>query len=292
MKYFFFTNSSDKNDPVTLPFYSRRSKGPGAEEGAVTVDVLLGDRVIETADGPEFLGTAALMESKLCRKGNKLCLYDGEKIYQFPMGEIVGIRKINQGIPAAGWNKKKSPKEKRYQQAGVMLFRDSFYGLKFFYAIEFLHGGEQYRLLFPAYELQKIREMTTQMTLEESGSISDEIRPSYYWKIPKNAGSFFSPYADVTFRARHPVAYWIIISIGITALLLPGILVLFFTIRIPGSNYNAVLLLGFAGGFVVGLGLFNLVAAWLHQYLGHIFTIICLLAGAGMITATFLVLLH
>ena len=67
---------------------------------------------------------------------------------------------------------------------------------------------------------------------------------------------------------------------------------LFFMIRIPGSNYNAVLLLGYAGGFVVGLGLFNLVAAWLHQYLGHIFTIICLLAGAGMITATFLVLLH
>ena len=232
------------------------------------------------------------MESTIYREGNEFCLSDGETVYRFPLGEVLGIRKIDQGIPAAGWNKAQSPKEKCYQKAGVMLFRDACYGLKFFYAVEFLHGGEQYRLLFPAYELQKIRDMTTQMNLEDAETGSDQINPRFYWGFPKNAGSYFSPFSDVAFRARHPIAYWILITIAITALLLPAILVLFFALRIPGSSNNAILLLGFAGGFVVGLGLFNLVAAWLRQYLGHVFTIICLLAGAGMIAAAFMVLLH
>ena len=41
-------------------------------------------------------------------------------------------------------------------------------------------------------------------------------------------------------------------------------------------------MLGLAGAFVVGVGLFNLVAAWIHQYLGHLLTAACLLGGTGL----------
>jgi hypothetical protein len=41
-------------------------------------------------------------------------------------------------------------------------------------------------------------------------------------------------------------------------------------------------ILGLIGSFTVGIGLFNIVAAWIHQYLGHLLTAICLLGGTAL----------
>ena len=46
--------------------------------------------------------------------------------------------------------------------------------------------------------------------------------------------------------------------------------------------------LGVAGGFVTGVGLFNLVGAWLHQYLGHVFTLLCVGGGTLMMAVSLL----
>ena len=41
-------------------------------------------------------------------------------------------------------------------------------------------------------------------------------------------------------------------------------------------------MLGYVGTFIVGIGLFNIVAAWIHQYLGHLLTAVCLLGGTAL----------
>ena len=60
-----------------------------------------------------------------------------------------------------------------------------------------------------------------------------------------------------------------------------------FVIPAPNSPW---LMLGCLGSFVFGVGLFNIVAAWLHQYLGHTVTAVCLSLGALMVAASCLIL--
>jgi len=78
--------------------------------------------------------------------------------------------------------------------------------------------------------------------------------------------------------------------IGGTALLLPMLVLIAITqFVIPAPN-SPWLMLGCLGSFVLGVGLFNIVAAWLHQYLGHAVTVSCLLTGAAMVAVSCLIL--
>ena len=116
------------------------------------------------------------------------------------------------------------------------------------------------------------------------------IKPIFNRKLPKHAASYFSMDSDERFKREHPKAYPLLAFIGGTALLLPMlslIAVTQFVIPAPNSPW---LMLGCLGSFVFGVGLFNIVAAWLHQYLGHAVTIVCLLLGAWMVAASCLIL--
>ena len=61
-----------------------------------------------------------------------------------------------------------------------------------------------------------------------------------------------------------------------------------FVSRVPGAIDNRWAILGVAGGFVMGIGLANLVAAWQQQYLGHLVTIASFLAGGAMMAVSWL----
>ena len=50
---------------------------------------------------------------------------------------------------------------------------------------------------------------------------------------------------------------------------------------------NGVVMLGYAGSIMIGIGLFNVMAAFVHQYLGHKMTIICLGGGSFLIVLTY-----
>ena len=73
--------------------------------------------------------------------------------------------------------------------------------------------------------------------------------------------------------------------------MLPVILYVAYTLFINPAPNEWTLMLGFAGAFIVGVGLFNIVAAWIHQYLGHFVTLFCILGG-GALTALSLFLLY
>ncbi len=114
--------------------------------------------------------------------------------------------------------------------------------------------------------------------------------PVFNKKFPKNAKQFFSPISDDEYKAQHPLAFKVLIAIGITVLLLPTILfVIVCDSKDAGSGW---MLLGLAGSFIMGIGLFNIVAAWLGQYLGHMVTFVCLLGGGSLVTISSLLLFN
>lgn len=126
-----------------------------------------------------------------------------------------------------------------------------------------------------------------------------KMKPKFQSKVPKNAAEYFNPKADESFKRLHPVGYYILIAIGLTALLLPQILYAVYILLIDPIEQirpDVTLLDGFLfftgwfGCLIFGVGLFNIVSAWIHQHLGHKLTIICSLLGGAMVTLSLLFL--
>lgn len=69
-------------------------------------------------------------------------------------------------------------------------------------------------------------------------------KPVFNKEFPKSAKHFFSPISDDEYKAQYPLAYKILIAIGITVLLLPMILfVIVCDSKDAGSGW---MLLGFS----------------------------------------------
>ena len=88
----------------------------------------------------------------------------------------------------------------------------------------------------------------------------------------------------------HPKLYIPLTCLAIFAFFLPMLGFPFSALSIYHNDTNAWIFLGLGGGFLVGVGLFNIVGAWLEQYLGHWVTILCLVLGGAMMAASWLLL--
>jgi hypothetical protein len=116
------------------------------------------------------------------------------------------------------------------------------------------------------------------------------IKPVFNRSMPKHAASYFSMDSDERFKREHPKAYPLLVFLGGAALLLPMLSLIVITQFIWLAPNSAWIMLACLGSFVFGVGLFNIVAAWLHQYLGHTVTAVCLLLGAGITAVSCLIL--
>lgn len=112
-------------------------------------------------------------------------------------------------------------------------------------------------------------------------------RRKNYWLPPKGASEFFLTSADDEFKSKHPVGYRFLVLLGATVLILPmmiyGIIV---SIHL-GKESSIWLLLGGVGSFLIGIGLFNIVAIIIKQYLGHLVSILAFAIGSLFIWASF-----
>ena len=105
------------------------------------------------------------------------------------------------------------------------------------------------------------------------------------WFPPKESAAYFLMDSDADFKRRHPVGYVFAVLLGISALLLPAIVFcVYITWHYQDTTYH--IMLGCVGGFIVGIGLFNFVAIILHQYLGHLVSILCFLIGGAMMAVS------
>lgn len=110
--------------------------------------------------------------------------------------------------------------------------------------------------------------------------------PKFQKKFPKNAVHYFDSASDEAFKKQHPIAYGILVACGITALVLPLIVLLLVTELLFPAPSSGFLLLAIAGCFIIGIGCFNIVAAWIGQYLGHWVTAGCFLLGSILVSVS------
>ena len=284
----------------------------GVPDECCDVDLLLGEYATN-GTAVTFPTGALNAELQLYRKGEALCVFDGSEVYSLPLNELTGLRVIEEPISVVGWNKEGSPKQKQFLDSGVILSRDTINGLKFFCALELRHGGEDYALLFPPYELPVVAQLTGlnapelppvnlrerraqgKRELEPVAPPPEDgrIHPMFYWHFPgfQKVAYWCTPGADVSFHSKHPVAYVLLLTLGLIVFCLPW---LAFAVGVryllPEAWSSGWMWLGVAGGFVAGVGLFNLVGAWLHQYLGHVFTLLCVGGGTLMMAVSLLLL--
>ena len=116
--------------------------------------------------------------------------------------------------------------------------------------------------------------------------------PKFNKNLPKNFLDFFMSDSDEAYKARHPVAYAVLVGIGIAALLLPMLVYTLLNTIVFNAPNSGWLFLGGVGSFIFGIGLFNIVAAWIGQYLGHAVTFGCCGLGAGLIAMSELLMFH
>lgn len=115
--------------------------------------------------------------------------------------------------------------------------------------------------------------------------------PKFQKNFPKNAAGFLDPASDEAFKKKHPIGYWVLIACGIGGLVLPlAILILVTSVIFPAPN-SGFLMLAMAGCFIIGIGIFNIIAAWIGQYLGHWVTIGSFLVG-GLLVAVSLTIIY
>ncbi len=112
------------------------------------------------------------------------------------------------------------------------------------------------------------------------------IKPKLNKRLPHDWMNYFDLNSDKKFRKEHPILYPFLVVLGITAFLSPMVPWVFVLsaigINLDSSVTHEVVLasVGMIGCFAIGTGLFNLVASFLNQYLGHKFTLISI--GAGL----------
>lgn len=103
------------------------------------------------------------------------------------------------------------------------------------------------------------------------------------WIPPADYKTYFYASSDDEFEGRHPIGYFFLVMLGISVLLLPAVLFC----MLVGTESGWVFL-GFVGGFVFGIGLFNFVGIIIKQYLGHLVSIVSFLIGGIMMLVSWL----
>lgn len=102
---------------------------------------------------------------------------------------------------------------------------------------------------------------------------------------PENFSEFFSSESDEQFKSKHPIGYRFLVALGITALIMP--MIVYLAVMLMFEKNGFLLLIGFVGSLIFGIGLFNFVAKIIGQYLGLRVSLFSFLIGTALMTAAF-----
>ncbi|MFR6426142.1 MAG: hypothetical protein ACLUNO_11885 [Oscillospiraceae bacterium] len=269
------------------------------------VDILLFDYRRE-AQGLKILNTAHNTEFWIYRDQNTLCIADEYQVHALALQELQRIRVVQRGIPMTGWNKGGQPDQARFQRSGVMCHEGAAIGLQFCCALELTHNGEQYALLFPGYELPEIQKLTRLSVPELPAAAPEKKRKAAPKKHPPN-GEKSAPLLLADSEGRkcgavvHAFGRRRVSGSAPTAVHFSG----HPCDRAAGSPDGRIFVsdnalfprrkqpmaaFGRRWWFLVGCSLFNILAAWLHQYFGHIVTICLAVLGFALMAISCLLL--
>ena len=264
-------------------------------EDAVEVDVLamhyrLRDGEVKPVkSGGEFSNTPVYM----WRKEAALCIADASVRMEIPLSCVTGLASRRGTVRLDDWNKRRSWRQ--YKAQGVYAGKQGIF-VKSYCILSMQYMGETYQLWLPGHEKEIIEELTGCQAVEQQLSRADHKRnesiarrerekPKSRWHLPENFLEYFMPDSDDDFKEEHPRLYPLLVILGCVAFIAPLLTYCFWI-----GEANLWALLGAFGAFIVGIGLFNIVGAILHQYLGHIVTLGCFLLGGVMIWVSLLLI--
>jgi len=107
-------------------------------------------------------GEVAYINNKCCvfREDNALCIADTAMKLEIPLQSIKAIRKIDQRVTVSKWNKETAYNKGEYREYRIKMTKRDQPIFKYYYALCFTHGSEEYELYFPPYELPFIEQLT------------------------------------------------------------------------------------------------------------------------------------
>ncbi len=134
------------------------------ENAGVPIDAEKAEILIVCYRGDEkhqqVMGAADNTPLDVFMRDGDLCIFDGIDVFAFPRSGMTGLRIVEREFPISGWNKPQPPTQKQYIDCGVTLHGEKPASLRFCCALDLSRDGEDYRLLFPAYELPVFARLT------------------------------------------------------------------------------------------------------------------------------------
>lgn len=227
-----------------------------------------------------------LLRCKLFLRDGHLWILQGQRLFALPLDPTASLAFQKEGIFIHNWNQKQAAWRAEYRKAGVSTMQGEPTRLRYFCCLTTHLGQDEYRLLFPAYELQTMQELTG--LTNPAPLLPEKLTPVFYWLPPKKAHLFkFNRKNELCpweFSDQHPVAYGLFVAILFLALIVPMLAYLWcqMQLRTPPASFMSILI-GEAGCFLLWAGLGSILSAWMKEYLGHIWTGLFLLAGSGLL---------
>ena len=86
-------------------------------------------------------------------------LADVKSVLSFPRSNILGIEQIKKKATLGNWNKSDAPRSKKYKQYKMVVDNMSLIHIKSYYSMKLRQNGEDYEILFPAYDVESIAQM-------------------------------------------------------------------------------------------------------------------------------------
>lgn len=266
-------------------------------ENAAEVDVLAmhyrqrDGEIKPVKSGGEFSNTPVYM----WRKGDALCIADASVRMEIPLSCMTGLASRRGTVRLDDWNKRRSWRQ--YKAQGVYAGKQGIF-VKSYCILSMQYRGETYQLWLPGHEKDIIEKLTGCQAVEQRLSRADHKRnesiarrekekPKSRWHLPEDHLDYFMPDSDDDFKAEHPRLYALSIVLLLVALMAPPTLYVIFVLNNGATAWG---LLGLGGSVIVSIGLCNIVALIVHQYLGHVVTIGCFLLGGVMIGVSLLLI--
>lgn len=266
-------------------------------ENAAEVDVLAmhyrqrDGEIKPVKSGGEFSNTPVYM----WRKGDALCIADASVRMEIPLSCMTGLASRRGTVRLDDWNKRRSWRQ--YKAQGVYAGKQGIF-VKSYCILSMQYRGEPYQLWLPGHEKDIIEKLTGCQAVEQRLSRADHKRnesiarrekekPKSRWHLPEDYLDYFMPDSDDDFKAEHPRLYALSIVLLLVALMAPPTLYVIFVLNNGATAWG---LLGLGGSVIVSIGLCNIVALIVHQYLGHVVTIGCFLLGGVMIGVSLLLI--
>lgn len=97
---------------------------------------------------------------RIFRDDDTLYLVDWEEKYAIPLSELRAIRTVNKRITLPMWNKEVEASRGEYKKYKLKIGNYGEVGVKSYHILEFFHGGTDWEIYFPCYELEIFEKIT------------------------------------------------------------------------------------------------------------------------------------